>query len=671
MLRTLRIFGSLTGPGALGGCALILMTSCIFLNAANVSFQQGSQEILLPLGQGDFDLGNLDGDAYIDLLVTHQGIVTRYLNDGRGIFNNSQVIFESVQISQIELIDLDGDGDSDYWLSDNEGSTASWISNEDGSVVLREEREGLGLLAGTSFGDIDHDGDLDALVSIPMTSSISLETPASGFLTYLNRGDGSFAVGQFVAASVELAQTARLGDFDGDTDLDFVTVLSDQTLRLWTNDGEGSFSESDQVLQSVSAGVRHTIELGDFDGDGALDIIAPEEGGQNWLWLNDGQGRFETTPSEISQFLPILSSGDFDNDSDIDLVASGAGCTDCSGVWLQDGGGLTPNTVPIFSSNALVHQLEVVDVDADGDRDLIVLLDIGEAPASRTVVSTWLNSFIDLSIVPTTVGKIVDPTLSEVIRQLLGLPLDLAVSPDYSNLTRLELSRSDFGEFFNPIRSLEGLEEATNIEHLRIDGILEPDLETGLLDLTFLKTWGQLKSLSLKRNGIVHLILPAEWTELESIQLDENLLTDIGFINDYPKLHSVTLSHNRITRFTQREPTLGIRKIDLSGNPLDAVEIVAGVPDFLPRIADLRINAVEVNVIGRLAIHPTSNAETTELEFLGDVGNYAIRRSTDFVNWNVVGELSVESSNWPPVIFTDDTGSAGPTAFYSIARQSP
>lgn len=49
----------------------------------------------------------------------------------------------------------------------------------------------------------------------------------------------------------------------------------------------------------------------------------------------------------------------------------------------------------------------------------------------------WLNDFIDLSLEPGRVGAIADPTLEFVIRERLGLPADLAVTPDYSEFKGL------------------------------------------------------------------------------------------------------------------------------------------------------------------------------------------------------------------------------------------
>ncbi len=671
MLGTLRIFGRLSRDAALLYSMLLLMALDPPLRAATVGFEAGSQEILLPLSQGEFEIGYLNEDSYIDILVTYEGIVTRYLNDGRGIFNQSQVILEGEQISQIELADLDGDGDSDYWITDPQGSTSSWLGQEDGTLVLLEKRGSSGLPVGTSFGDFDGDGDLDALASIPAYVVTPIEPGRSGFRLYLNGGDGSFALGPFLFSSETVARELTLGDLDGDQDLDFISLHADHSLRVWINDGEGGFMESDQRLQLESSGKLHSIELGDFDSDDDLDIILPEESGQNWLWTNRGDGTFDDLPTEFSPFLPILASGDFDNDLDLDLVATGSGCQDCGGLWLQDGEGLTLNGSSVFDANSQVHQLEVIDIDADGDRDLVVLIDIVEAPAGRTVVSTWLNSFIDLSLQPTNVGKIVDPTLSEVIRQTLGLPLDLAVSPDYSTLRRLELSRSDFGEFFNPIRSLEGLEEADQIEHLSIEGVLEPDRETGELDLRFLETWTQMKSLSLRGNGIVRLRLPQSWTGLEVIHLDDNLLSDVSFLRDFPQLSRVTLSGNEISQFSYPDASMKLQSIDLDGNPLIAVEIGAGIREFSPAVAELRASDVKVSVNGRLTIDATSIPGKASLQYLGDIGTYAVRRSVDFIHWTVIDEITVEVPVWPAVTFAVDMESDESNAFYSIARLSP
>ena len=61
-----------------------------------------------------------------------------------------------------------------------------------------------------------------------------------------------------------------LGDLDGDGDLDAMVANYNQPNTVWTNDGTGTFTNSGQTL-GISG--SNSIALGDLDGDGDLDIF--------------------------------------------------------------------------------------------------------------------------------------------------------------------------------------------------------------------------------------------------------------------------------------------------------------------------------------------------------------------------------------------------------------
>merc|ERR1711916_17508 len=72
------------------GCERLLLSllSCLLGHGvleAELSFKPGAQEILLPLGQGEFQLAHVNGDARVDILVALPGRINAYLNDGSGV----------------------------------------------------------------------------------------------------------------------------------------------------------------------------------------------------------------------------------------------------------------------------------------------------------------------------------------------------------------------------------------------------------------------------------------------------------------------------------------------------------------------------------------------------------------------------------------------------------
>ena len=105
------------------------------LVGATVGFHSASQEILLPFGQGDFEVGDLNHDRHPDIIVTLEGAATLYLNDGLGLFNESGNLFEGISIQGVNLFDADQDADLDAWVREVDGGVSIWINEVDGGFV--------------------------------------------------------------------------------------------------------------------------------------------------------------------------------------------------------------------------------------------------------------------------------------------------------------------------------------------------------------------------------------------------------------------------------------------------------------------------------------------------------------------------------------------------------
>ncbi len=133
------------------------------------------------------------------------------------------------------------------------------------------------------MGDLDGDGDLDAVVA----NSNQVEQRC------LNDGSGGFtACASF--NTTDASYNVALGDLDGDGDLDAVVANFNQVEQRCLNDGSGgftacaSFNTTDQSLG---------IALGDVDGDGDLDAVLANNAAVEQRCLNDGSGGFTTCAS--------------------------------------------------------------------------------------------------------------------------------------------------------------------------------------------------------------------------------------------------------------------------------------------------------------------------------------------------------------------------------------
>ena len=253
----------------------------------------------------------------------------------------------------VAVADYDNDGDPDIYVN-NYGPNVLYRNEGDGTFtgVTGEAGVGAGNLmgAGTSFLDIDADGLLDLYVAnyVNFTYETHKTYLLQGYkeyagprdfegvpdILYRNNGDGTFTD---ISQSAGISQHAGTGmgivsaDYDNDGDTD-VFVLNDVTRNyLFVNDGTGRFAE-----RALLAGAAYNlygdalgsmgIDCGDFDNDGLLDFLMTSYQSQlPVLYHNLGNGSLEdaTLTSGIGEgALPYVNWGvglvDFDNDGDRD-----------------------------------------------------------------------------------------------------------------------------------------------------------------------------------------------------------------------------------------------------------------------------------------------------------------------------------------------------------------
>ncbi len=349
------------------------------LLTANVWFEDSGQSLGTNTDGAQF--GDLDGDSDLDVFVACRNWpggsscseTQVWLNNGSGQFSKGWSVRET-NIGGLALGDLDHDGDLDVFLTKASpyGSTISQIWLNDGQGNFEDSGQRLNDIAfNVVLADVDSDGDWDAITAHPLDAS----------KVWLNNGAGEFTnSGQRLVASMDIA----MGDVDGDGDLDlyFARGVENSADLLYLNDGKGNFTDSGQ--RRLDPSFTNAVRLGDLDGDGDLDAFIAngnQHGGArndpDRVYLNDGTGKFVDSRQRLGTALSqSVELADLDGDGDLDaFVANGVRhwgnrVDQANEIWLNDGSGVF--TLGQEIGDAASYRVALGDIDNDGDLDAFI-----------------------------------------------------------------------------------------------------------------------------------------------------------------------------------------------------------------------------------------------------------------------------------------------------------
>jgi hypothetical protein len=251
--------------------------------------------------------------------------------------------------------DYDNDGFVDLYVT-NYGKNLLYHNNGDGTFTDVTARAGVGAggwSVSAGFFDYDGCGRLDLFVTRYLewdtrrskvcggeqhTYCPPGEFPAVTNILYRNRGDGTFEdVSQRsgIAAKKGTALGVAFADYNEDGSIDIAVANDGMEQFLFHNNGDGTFTE-----RALEAGVAFSedgspyagmgIEFQDYDNDGRPDIAITNLARQIYaVYRNDGRGSFSYSSLETG--LGLLSSGssgwgilmrDFNNDGWKDLFVA-------------------------------------------------------------------------------------------------------------------------------------------------------------------------------------------------------------------------------------------------------------------------------------------------------------------------------------------------------------
>jgi hypothetical protein len=295
-------------------------------------------------------------------------------------FVDSGQVLGSADSPCVAAGDVDHDGDVDALVANSDSASTLWLN--DGTATFTSSSQRFPSARCVALADLDGDGDDDALL-------IDDET-----LTLFNDGQGNFSQGGAPLTNPSAA-AASVGDLDGDGDADLVIAAwghpTGRPNQVWINVGNAQYVRSSHVVGTAVSG---DVVLGDVDADGDLDVLIANQADANHdpipdeLWLNDGNGGFTDSGLRLGRSsTAAVRLADVDGDGDLDAIAantSHAGKSDpANTVWLNDGTGRFSDSGQRLG-DAYSLAIALGDLDNDGDVDAYV-------GNYQTADRIWLN----------------------------------------------------------------------------------------------------------------------------------------------------------------------------------------------------------------------------------------------------------------------------------------
>ncbi len=483
-------------------CCLVFFLSFSIANS-QVFFTEKSQDLGLENSSwgedgnenfgGGISFFDFDNDGWDDLTISsNQGLPTRFYKNYNGTFeliNMPGINDELFQTKSVQWVDIDNDGDYDFFVSSNQSTGDNRLYENQGDLTFVNITEASGLSNsghksfGGSWGDYNNDGFLDLFLV-----SRFFDNPIHFNILYKNNGDNTFTD---VSVSANLIQENSMSfcsswiDYDKDGWQD-IYISNDKVQNkniLYHNNQDGTFTNVAEATGTDVAIDAMSTTIGDYNNDGWLDIYVANTQEGNAFLQNNGDGTFtDVATINGTLFESVAWSSvflDADHDTDLDLYVSASVInvenTDQPSAAFYDnhGNGIysIPGTAGFDEDISISYSNAIGDIDNDGKYDIAVLNCLPDNIFLWKNESDTDNNWIKVKLEGT-----------ESNRQGIGSFIELSVNGEkqynYTLCGEGYLGQNSSYEFF-------GIGEATQIDYLKVqwlsgieDVIMNPEINT-------------------------------------------------------------------------------------------------------------------------------------------------------------------------------------------------
>lgn len=470
--------------------------------------------------------------------------------------------------------------------------------------------------------DFDDDGDMDLVVAASIYSF-----DVYGFIyeiQYFQNDDNIFiqqieSDNPFDTIESDSRSIPQVVDVDQDGNLDLILGGLQGLVRYFRNDGNNNFIQqigSDNPFEDIDMESSSAPQLIDFDGDEDLDLIIGNFDGQVWYYQNNGNNDFVEQFGEKNPFdrlelgrgsIPKPQVVDVDQDGDLDLIIGST--RDGIEYYINNGSNrftpLNSTEFPFFSKGRLFNvSPQLVDFDADGNLELVLGASnsgIRYYENNPSCLSSNINSFVDCANDPFD-EILLNGNLSSIVRTAdvdNDGHLDLICGERFG---RVVYYRNIDGKFIQQFDENDPFKNAI-VNGNTIPQMVDVDLD-GDLDLVV----GTYDAYTFKailfyfRNDDGNFIQQTDSDNPFSDYSNPFTLTSIPYIADLDNDNDLDIIAGNFRGLIQYYENDGNNNfIEQTGinNPFDAVDVIdAGAPQLIDIDSDGDLDLIGGNTYG-------------------------------------------------------------------------
>jgi len=270
--------------------------NCLYLNNGIGTFTKVTSGAIVNDGGNSTGCawGDYDNDGKVDLFVCNRNQNNfLYHNEGNGVFTkitSGAIVNDGGNSGGCAWGDYNNDGLIDLFVA-NAGPAQDFLYKNNGNGTFTKITNSAIVYdtlhsSGGSWGDYDNDNDLDLYVTGGVIGQ-------SYNRLFKNNGNETFTkiTGDPIVSDFFWSGGSSWGDIDNDGDIDLYAGGYDGSNKLYLNNGNSTFTRIDTGIIVTDGNYKMGVLWGDFDNDGDIDLFTARNnfyGGNNNLYLNLG-----------------------------------------------------------------------------------------------------------------------------------------------------------------------------------------------------------------------------------------------------------------------------------------------------------------------------------------------------------------------------------------------